>query len=109
MDQVNGLGHRTVTAADHVRDQPGPPCLVARAEPGPVVTVVVLVEAEVVAPPGVVLQPVYPAVAGPAPVGTPREQGDEPRPQVLGDLGERELAPRPGRVLDREVVAEEVV
>src|SRR5579859_5690386 len=34
VDQVHGLRHRPVTAADHVRDQPGPPRLVARAEPG---------------------------------------------------------------------------
>ena len=53
------------------------------------------------------LQPLDPAEARAAAVRADEEERDQPVAQVVGDLVERQLLPRAGRVLDLELVAEE--
>ena len=98
-----------MAAADHVRDQPGPAGLMCGAEAGPVVAVEVLVEDEVVFPRRVVLQAVDPPEAGSPAVRADGEDGDQPVLQIGGDQVEGDLVARPGRVLDGQLVAEELV
>jgi len=108
-DYVTDRGNVAVAAADHVGDQPGPAGLVRGADRGPVIAVEVLTEDEVVPPGRIVLQQLGPAEAGPPAVRSAGEDRDEPVGQVAGDLVQGELDARPGRVLDRELVAEEPV
>ena len=107
-DVLDGA-HRAVPPPDHVGDHAGPPGLVGRAETGRVVPVKVLVEQQVIFPLRILLQPLDPAEAGPPPVRADEENRDEPVLQVGGDGVEGELLPGPGRVLQRQVVAEEPV
>src|SRR3954449_325746 len=72
-----------VRSADQVGHHPGPAGLMTRPQTGAVVAVEVLVEGDVVAPSRVVLQLVHPPVTGPAAVGSPEEERDQPIPQVL--------------------------
>ena len=89
-----------VAAPDGIGDDAGPAGLVRGAEAGAVVAMEVLVEHQVVLPRRVVLEPVDPAEAGPPAVGVDQEDGDQALAQVLGDVAERQLLSRPGRVLD---------
>src|ERR1022692_4091722 len=96
----SGLAGRvSVAAADHVGDQAGAAGLVRGAEPGPVVTMEVLTEDQVVAPGRVALQQAGSAEAGPAAPGAAREDRDEPVAQVAGDQVQGEQTAGPGRVL----------
>src|SRR5690348_4646033 len=106
-DDLAGRPDLAVAAADDVGDQAGPAGLVPGAERRPVVTVEVLAEDQVVPPGRVVLEPLVPAEAGPPAAGTAGEQGNEPVLEVGSHLVQGELGSAPGRVLDREVVAEE--
>ncbi len=98
-----------MAAPDGVGDDAGPAGLVGGTQAGAVVAVEVLVEQQVVLPGRVGLEPLDAAEAGPAAVGADQEDRDQALAQVLGDLAERQLLPRPGRVLDLERVAEEAV
>ena len=98
-----------MAAADGVGDDPGPAGLMRSAQAGAVVAVEVLVEDQVVLPRRVVLEPLDPAEAGPPAVGADQEDGDEALAQVLGDLAQRQLVARAGRVFDLELVPEEAV
>src|SRR5262249_58818639 len=99
--------HLPVTPADEVGDHPGPAGLVGGAQPRAVVAVEVLVEHEVVLPRRVVLQPRDLPEARPTAVRPSQEQGDEPVGQVGRDGVQREPAAGTGRVLYRQLVAEE--
>ena len=97
---------RRITSAT----RPVQPVWCVAPRPAAVVAVEVLVEHEVVLPVRVVLQPLDPAEAGPAPV-----RADAGRSRPAGPTGRRRRrrgcsrVPGAGRVLDREVVAEEAV
>ncbi|HTF09439.1 MAG TPA: hypothetical protein VK659_14830, partial [Asanoa sp.] len=86
---------------DHVRDEPGPPGLVGRAEARTIVAVEVLVEQEVVAPPRIGLHPLDVAEAWASSVSIGKEDRDQPLPEIGGDDVERHLVSGSGRVLDR--------
>jgi hypothetical protein len=98
-----------MAAADHVGDHTRPAGLVGGTEAGRVVAVEVLAEDEVVLPRRIVLQPLDPAEAGPPAVGAGEEDRDQPVLQVSRDGVQRQPAPRAGRVLERELAAEEPV
>src|SRR5215831_2194242 len=61
----------------HARDESGPPSLVTRAEPRPVVTVKVLVEEDVIAPMRIGLERLYSGVHRPAPGGVAQEDAEQ--------------------------------
>ena len=67
---------------------PGPAGLVARAEPGAVVAVEVLVEEDVVAPVGIGLELLRAAVDGSPAVLVAQEDAGEPVGDLLGHLEE---------------------
>ena len=96
-------------AADQVGDHAGPAGLVEGADRGAVVAVEVLAEDQVVVPGRIGLHDLGPAEAGPPAVRAAGEDRDQPVRQVGGDLVQGQLLAGPGRVLDREVVAEEPV
>src|SRR5580704_2357139 len=101
-------GHAAVPAADYIGDQPGPAGLMGGAEARAVIPVEVLAEHQVV-PPGRIAEQFDAAEAGPAPVRPGREDRDEPVLEIGSDLAEGLLAARARRVLDRELVPEELV
>src|SRR6202142_1110391 len=68
---------------DELRDQTGPPGLMAGAEPGAVVAVKVLIEQDVVAPVRILLKRRLPAEDGAATVGAARHQTDEPLRELV--------------------------
>ena len=82
-------------AQDQLGDETRPAGLMARAEPGAVVAVEVLVEEDVVLPGRVGLEPLDPAEARPPSVLADEEERDQPLAEVGGDLVERELLPEP--------------
>src|SRR5262245_42225850 len=92
--------------AAHGHDRPA---LVARAAPASGVAAEGLGEGDQVAPVGVVAEAAVAAVARPAAVGARDEQGGEPPRELARDLPEVHHAPGPGRALDAEAVAIEVV
>src|SRR6185503_11783733 len=94
-----------VEGDDEVHHERGPAGLVGGAQPATVVAVEVLVERDEVAPPLVALEQVAVAVYRAVPVLVEQEQVHHPLRQVVGDLAERLLLPRPGGVLDEQVVA----
>ncbi len=65
---------RRTTLLNQLRDKPGPPCLVAGTQPGPVIAVEVLVEEDMVAEMRILLEQLYIAVDRPPPCFVPREQ-----------------------------------
>src|SRR6478735_137198 len=87
---------------EEVRDQGGPAGLMHGAEPGAVVAVEVLVEQQVVLPPGIGLHAVDPAVDGPSTVRTGEPDTDQPVCQVSGDRTQCQLSARSGGVFDGE-------
>ena len=70
---------------DQVGNQPGPPGLVRRTQPGPVVAMEVLVEQQVVLPGGVGLQPLDPAEARAPTVRPDEEDRYQAALEVLAD------------------------
>src|SRR5262245_6627242 len=67
-------------------DDPGPAGLMARAEPGAVVAVEVLVEQDEIAPVGVLLELRAPSVYRPPPILASQEDAGQPARDLLGNL-----------------------
>ena len=98
-----------MATTDDVSDNPRPTSLVGSPQPGPVVAMEVLVEKQVVLPCRVGLEALGAAEGRPAPFSIDEEDRREAVSQVMGDLLQRQLLPRAGRVLDLERVLEEAV
>src|SRR5262245_8355663 len=73
------------------------------------VAVKVLVERDEVTPALVLLEEFVLPVYRSAPITVEKEDADESSSNIVGHLAKGALLPRPGRVLDAEIVAEEVV
>src|SRR4051812_25210016 len=85
--------------AEHLNDprhESGPPGLVARAEPGAVVTVEVLVEKEEILPVGIGLEPVRPSVHRATTLFVGNEDRHQPPSDLLGHVEEGAKAARAG-------------
>src|SRR5260370_13534584 len=76
-------------------DDPGPSGLVACSEAGPVVTMEVLVEEEVVAPVCVLLKLARSPVDRPPAILVPQKHAGHQAPALLGDLAPPHLPPSP--------------
>ena len=87
---------------DEPGDGTGPAGLVARAEPGAVVAVEVLVEEDQVTPVRILLERRASAVDRPSPVGVREEDADEAARDLLRHLEQRHPDARARRALDRE-------
>src|SRR5512145_675564 len=86
-------------------DDSRPSGLVARSETGPVVTVEVLVEQEVVAPVRVLLKLLRPAVDGPPTMAVSQEDAGQPPRDLLGDLVQVHISAGARRTFDGEILA----
>src|SRR5215469_5939538 len=96
------------TLFNQLRNQSRPTCLVARADPGPVVSVKILMELNQVAPVRIILKFLLPAIHRPA-ITIAQKNSHEPAGQVSCRFPEIRLMSRASRTFNFERVTKEVV
>src|SRR4051795_10079102 len=86
-----------------------PARLMARADPGAIVPMEILVEEQMVAPVWVFLKRLLPAEDRSPPIRATTERRDQAVAQLIRDIVQRAKLPRPGRTLDSEFRAVKAV